>query len=155
MGALAGSTLVDCVHYKTANFQTNPRAKKNNYNILLVAWVKMPGGNISSKWWGGMTWPTKRQWQRQFREHPQRAILDTFYLETFNHSDEETEHMENSRSREFSRESAWFFLARPWEMIFYFSFLSRSTRLKERISRSRLEKWDFHSNFSIEIYVLF
>ena len=48
MGALAGSTLVDCVHYKTANFQTNPRAKKNNknnYNILLVAWVKMPGGN--------------------------------------------------------------------------------------------------------------
>ena len=45
MGALAGNTLVDCVHYKTANFQTNPRAKKNNYNILLVAWVKMPGGN--------------------------------------------------------------------------------------------------------------
>ena len=34
-----------------------------------------------------------------------------------------------------------------------FSFSSWSTRLKERISR--LEKWDFHSNFSIKVDVLF
>ena len=58
-----------------------------------------------------------------------------------------SEHSENSRSREFSWESAWFFLARPWEMIFYFSFSSRNTRLKKEIlvlvSKHEIERKNF------------
>ena len=59
------------------------------------------------------------------------------------------EHSENSRSREFSWESAWFFLARPWEMFFYFSFSSRNTRLKKGNSRSRLEARDWNKEFLV------
>ena len=36
----------------------------------------------------------------------------------------------NSRSQEFSWESAWFCLAEPLDTIFYFSILSRNTRRK-------------------------
>ena len=45
----------------------------------------------------------------------------------------------NSRSRKFSWESASFFLAQPWEIIFYFSFSSRNTRFVEKYSRSHLD----------------
>ena len=55
---------------------------------------------------------------------------------------------ENSQSLELSLESTWYFLARPDAVIFLFS--SWSTRLEERISRPRLEKWGFHSNCSMK-----
>ena len=43
-----------------------------------------------------------------------------------------TEFNENSLSLQFSCESAWFFGARPWEMIFWFS-ISSHTRLKKEL----------------------
>ena len=54
----------------------------------------------------------------------------------------------NSRSWKFLWESAYFFLAGPWEIIFNFSFSIRNKRLIEKYSHSRLKKWDSHSNFS-------
>ena len=48
---------------------------------------------------------------------------------------------ENSWSREFWWELASFYLARPWEIIFYFSLSSRNTRLKKRNSRLEVQDW--------------
>ena len=43
-----------------------------------------------------------------------------------------SEFNENSRSWDFSWKSAWFFLARPWEMIIFFSISPRNTRKKQK-----------------------
>ena len=34
--------------------------------------------DIWSEWWGDMTWPTKRQWQRQIQRQRQRHLENTF-----------------------------------------------------------------------------
>ena len=43
-----------------------------------------------------------------------------------------SEFNENSRSWDSSWKSAWFFLARPWEMIIFFSISPRNTRKKQK-----------------------
>ena len=55
----------------------------------------------------------------------------------------------NSHSQEFSWESASFFLARPWEIVFNFSSPSRNTRLELKNSCSRLETRDVEKKFPI------
>ena len=60
-----------------------------------------------------------------------RSSSESEFASSCDDDDDGAEHSGNSRSREFSWESAWFFLARPWEMIFYFPFSSRNTRFKK------------------------
>ena len=52
-------------------------------------------------------------------------------------------------SREFTWESTGLYLARPWEMIFFFLIFSRNTRLKKEIlTRAMKHEIEWNSDFS-------
>ena len=77
-----------------------------------------------------------------------RLTIDGFIIYMFN---DDSEISENSRFREFSWELASFFLARPWELIFFFSLSSRNTRLAERYSQFRLETRNWKNDILVFI----